>query len=130
MPTQDVSFADFFAELPDPRVDRTKQHRLLEFLAITVCATIAGADTWEEVEQFGRAKHAWLRRFLALPHVILSHDTFNQVFAALDPQRLGDAVAERTPGRQGRTPARAVRPMAALGGRLDRAHGAEFHGRR
>src|SRR5579871_350921 len=85
MPSQEVALISYFADLTDPRIDRTKKHRLLDVLAITLCATIAGADTWEEVERFGKAKHDWLKRFLALPNGIPSHDTFNRVFAALDP---------------------------------------------
>lgn len=79
-----IAFADYFADLPDPRVDRTKKHRLGDILVIAVCAVIAGADSFREVETFGRAKHAWLKRFLALPNGVPSHDTFNRVFAALD----------------------------------------------
>ena len=92
MPTQEVALTHYFADLTDPRIDRTKKHRLLDILAITLCATIAGADTWEEVERFGKAKHDWLRRFLELPNGIPSHDTLNRVFAALDPKAFADAV--------------------------------------
>jgi predicted transposase YbfD/YdcC len=79
-----IAFADYFADLPDPRVDRTKKHRLGDILVIAICAVIAGADSFPEIETFGQAKHAWLKRFLALPNGIPSHDTFNRVFAALD----------------------------------------------
>lgn len=90
MPTEELSLARCFADLPDPRVDRTKRHLLVDILAIALCAVIAGADTWEEVEQFGRAKHGWPKRFLALPHGIPSHDTFYRVFVALDPHAFGE----------------------------------------
>jgi predicted transposase YbfD/YdcC len=90
VPTQDLSLARCFADLPDPRIDRTKRHALVDILVIALCAVIAGADTWEEVEQFGRAKRDWLARFLALPHGIPSHDTFYRVFVALDPHAFGD----------------------------------------
>jgi predicted transposase YbfD/YdcC len=93
MPPQDVSIARHFAELPDPRIDRTKKHPLTDILVIALCATIAGADSWEEVERFGRAKETWLRRFLALPNGIPSHDTFYRVFARLDPRKFGACVA-------------------------------------
>jgi len=87
-----LAFAEHFACLPDPRIDRTKKHLLLDILAITLCATIAGADSFEEVERFGKARHDWLRRFLALPNGIPSHDTFNRVFAALDPRKFAECV--------------------------------------
>jgi predicted transposase YbfD/YdcC len=87
-------FTRHFADLPDPRIDRTKKHSLGDILAIALCATIAGADSWEEVERFGRAKEGWLRRFLALPNGIPSHDTFRRVFARLDPEAFGKSVAD------------------------------------
>ncbi len=76
---------DHFADLVDPRVDRTKRHALLDIVAIAVCGVICGADSWVEIEEFGHAKVTWLRSFLALPGGIPSHDTFGRVFAALDP---------------------------------------------
>ena len=60
MPRQDVSIARHFAGLPDPRVNRTRQHRLGDILVIALCAVVCGADSWEEVERFGEAKKDWL----------------------------------------------------------------------
>jgi predicted transposase YbfD/YdcC len=93
MPKKDVSVARHFADLPDPRIDRTKKHSLGDILVIALCAVIAGADSWEEVEAFGEAKHDWLGRFLALPNGIPSHDTFYRVFSRLDPVAFGECVA-------------------------------------
>jgi predicted transposase YbfD/YdcC len=81
-------FVDYFAALPDPRVDRTKLHGLLDILVIAVCAVICGAEGWEDIEEFGRAKEPWLREQLglALQNGIPSPDTFRRVFARLDPE--------------------------------------------
>lgn len=75
---------DAFATLTDPRVERTKHHSLIDIISIAICAVICGADSWVGVEAFGKAKHAWLQCYLALPNGIPSHDTFGRVFAALD----------------------------------------------
>lgn len=75
-----------FAELTDPRVERTKEHLLLDIVAISICAVICGADGWVAVEEFGKTKQTFLAQFLALPNGIPSHDTFGRVFAALDAQ--------------------------------------------
>jgi predicted transposase YbfD/YdcC len=76
-----------FAALDDPRVERTKLHRLLDIVVIALCAVIAGAESWDDIALFGQTKADWLRQFLALPNGIPSHDTFNRVFAALDPEQ-------------------------------------------
>ena len=76
-----------FGSLRDPRHSRTRIHKLIDILVITICAVICHADSWEEVEAYGRAKEAWLRTFLELEHGIPSHDTFNRVFARLDARQ-------------------------------------------
>jgi predicted transposase YbfD/YdcC len=73
-----------FANLTDPRVDRTKRHLLLDMVAIALCGAICGANSWADVERFGKAKLNWLRQFLDLEEGIPSHDTFSRVFARLD----------------------------------------------
>jgi len=78
----------YFAEITDPRVERTKLHLLVDILVIAICAVLCGADTWVEMEAYGHAKEPWLRQFLALPHGIPSHDTFGRVFARLKPEEL------------------------------------------
>jgi predicted transposase YbfD/YdcC len=85
MAGQEFSFTHHFAELTDPRIDRTRLHELLDIIAIALCAVVAGADSWDDIEEFGKAKHAWLKTFLALPNGIPSHDTFRRLFERLDP---------------------------------------------
>ncbi len=89
----DLSLARHFASLPDPRIDRTKKHLLGDILIISLCATIAGANSWPEVEQFGHVKLAWLQTFLDLSNGIPSHDTFRRVFARIDPKTFNRCVA-------------------------------------
>jgi predicted transposase YbfD/YdcC len=79
-------FEAYFSELPDPRVERTKRHKLLDIVAIAMCGVICGADNWVEIEEFGLIREEWLRGFLELPNGIPSHDTFGRVFARLDAE--------------------------------------------
>jgi predicted transposase YbfD/YdcC len=78
----------YFSELSDPRVERTKEHLLEEILLITIAAVLSGADSWNEIEDYGHAKYEWLKSFVKLPGGIPSHDTFNRVFSLLDPAEL------------------------------------------
>lgn len=71
-------------EIKDPRVERTKLHSLKDILVMAVCATICGADNWEEIAEFGESKREWLATFLELENGIPSHDTFRRVFILLD----------------------------------------------
>jgi predicted transposase YbfD/YdcC len=85
---QPATLQAHFAELTDPRVDRGKLHLWLDILVIALCAVICGADSWVEMEAYGRAKQEWLKGFLLLPHGIPSHDTFARVLARLKPEEL------------------------------------------
>jgi len=82
-----MTLHEHFATLEDPRVERTKHHQLLAIITIALCAVICGADTWVDIEEFGKAKRAWLETFLELPNGIPSHDTFGRIFARLDPEQ-------------------------------------------
>ena len=139
-----TSISEHFATLTDPRVERGKEHLLVDILTITLCAVICGADDWVAVATFGELKESWLRTFLALPNGIPSHDTFGRVFRLLDPEELrrcfltwvramvaapGEAGAPGPPAQQGvavggKTPGpqRAGRP-----GSRSRRKGADRH---
>jgi predicted transposase YbfD/YdcC len=78
----------YFSELRDPRVERNREHLLEEILLIAIAAVLSGAESWNDIADYGEAKREWLKRFLTLPSGIPSHDTFNRVFAALDPQEM------------------------------------------
>jgi len=78
----------YFAELRDPRVERNREHLLEEILLIAIAAVLSGAESWNDIADYGEAKLEWLKTFLSLPSGIPSHDTFNRVFAALDPEEM------------------------------------------
>ncbi|NEO25175.1 ISAs1 family transposase [Moorena sp. SIO4A5] len=79
---------EHFSDLKDPRVDRSKLHKLIDIITITICAVISGADTWVDIELYGKTKYKWLKKFLELPNGIPSHDTIARVFAKLETEQL------------------------------------------
>jgi hypothetical protein len=76
---------DHFKDFPDPR-ENSRRHMLLDIIAIVLCASICGAENWDDIQAFGIAKASWFLTFLELPHGIPSSDTYRRVFARLDAQ--------------------------------------------
>ncbi len=74
-----------FEHLDDPRADANQRHKLVDIVTFAILAVICGADDWGQIEEFGISKHEWLSTFLELEFAIPSHDTFNRLFARLDP---------------------------------------------
>jgi hypothetical protein len=69
-------------------VERNREHLLEEILLIAIAAVLSGAESWNDIADYGEDKQEWLKTFLTLPSGIPSHDTFNRVFAALDPEEM------------------------------------------
>ena len=93
-----ASIATHFGHLTDPRMERTKDHQLLDILTIAICAILCGAEGPTGMVTFGKAKEDWLRTILPLPNGISSHDTFNRVLAHLKPTELGSGTGSVTLG--------------------------------
>lgn len=81
-----ASIEDCFGDIRDPRVQGRCEYRLLEIITIAICAVVAGANSWTEIETFGKSKEAWLKQFLPLENGIPSHDTFGDVFRVIDAE--------------------------------------------
>ena len=79
-----LDFLEHFAALPDPRQSKKVLYPLDEVLLLTLCAVLCGADGWVSVSIFGKAKLAFLRRFLPFENGIPSHDQLGLIFGALD----------------------------------------------
>jgi predicted transposase YbfD/YdcC len=89
-------FAKHFAGVTDPRIERRKEHLLIDILGLTVCAAICGADGFVSTEEYGKSNKDWLERFLKLPSGIPSHDTIGGVLARIDPEEFEEGLREWT----------------------------------
>jgi predicted transposase YbfD/YdcC len=101
-----TSVVRHFGGLNDPRREGRRLHNLCDMIAIALCAVICGAESWEDVAEYGRQKEPWLKTFLRLPNGVPSHDTFNRVFRLLKPKpfqacfaRWMQGLVEATEGR-------------------------------
>ncbi|MDD2634616.1 MAG: ISAs1 family transposase [Bacteroidales bacterium] len=79
-----MNILTYFVKMKDPRVERTKLHKLEDIIFIAIASVLSGVETWNEMEMYGKTKVAWLQTFLDLPNGIPTHDTFNRFFSALD----------------------------------------------
>lgn len=116
--------------VPDPRRQcQNLRHRLVDVLVVGFCAVLGGSDDFVEIEEFGRAKEEFFRRFLELPHGIPSHDTFRRVFQAVCPRALQGCLIQWLQGaRQAAGVAAADGEVIAIDGKalrrtFDRARG-------
>jgi len=75
----------YFCTMKDPRIDRKKLHPLENIIFISIASVLCGAETWEDIEDFGYAKFDWLSGILDMKNGVPSHDTFNRFFRALNP---------------------------------------------
>lgn len=96
IPPAPTSLLAHFAHLPDPRLQRTRAHELIDILVMALCTLLCGGESFNDMEDFGHAKVDWFRTFLTLRNGIPSHDTFNRVFAALDPGQFLDCFLKWT----------------------------------
>jgi hypothetical protein len=87
-----MEWQKFFEEVPDFRLNRKKRHKLNDILMPSLCAVLSGADDFEEMENYGKQKEAFLRTFLELPNGIPSHDTINRVYNHLDKDKFADCL--------------------------------------
>jgi hypothetical protein len=88
---------------------------LREFILIAICGVICGADGWVGIEEFGKAKEAWLTELLQWPNGIPSHDTFGRVFAHIDPKQFEASFVEWVQGISG-----SIQGVIAIDGKTSR----------
>jgi len=91
-------FRDIFAGLKDHRMNRTKLHSMENIVFISMAAVICGAETWDEIEEFGNERIDWLSTYLDMPNGVPSHDTFNRFFSGLDTDKFEDCFRKWVSG--------------------------------
>jgi predicted transposase YbfD/YdcC len=107
-----------FAQVEDPRMERTRLHRLRDIIIVAICGVLCGANGWVEIEEFGKAKEAFFTDLLHLPNGIPSHDTFGRVFALLDSKQFEASFVQWVQGISQR-----VKGVIAIDGKtLRRSH--------
>lgn len=89
-----LDFVSFFADVSDPRIERSKAHRLLDILFISVAGTIAGCEGPSDIAEFARTQLAWCRKFVPLDGGVPSHDTIGRVLSLLKPQEFQQAFVD------------------------------------
>jgi predicted transposase YbfD/YdcC len=112
-----------FDGLVDPRATRRCDHQLIDILVIAAIAVIACAESWEDIELYGRSKQAWLKTFLALPNGIPSHDTFRRVFMLIDPDVFEGCFVRWAQSLTGKV----EREVVAVDGKTVRRSGSRRH---
>ena len=102
---QENTIESFFERIEDHR-HHNRLHKLIDVIIIAICGVVAGADTYEQIENFGKKRKKWLSKFLELPHGIPSHDTFGRIFERINPIEFQnsfklwiESVTERTRGQ-------------------------------
>jgi predicted transposase YbfD/YdcC len=123
MAAPELSILRHFEQLKDPRIARTRKHNLGDILVIALCGVLCDCDSFEDIAEWAKCKHDWLKTFLALPNGIPSHDTIGRVFAALDPRAFQqcffewmDALWYKTGVRRLQIDGKAVRGARKEGG--------------
>jgi len=115
-----VRLVDVWVGVRDPRQAKKVEHDLVDLLVVAVCAVLSGADTFVEIEAWGKEKLDWLRKYLKLEHGIPCHDTFGRVFAAIDADEFAAAFL-RWVGHV--VPALAKDEVVAIDGKTSRRSG-------
>jgi len=94
--TQFVSLITILEEVPDPRVTATVDHDLPDILTIALCTILSGGDSFYDMEEFGQVRLDWLKTFLRLRNGAPTHDTYNRIFQAIDPEKFSDCLSRWT----------------------------------
>lgn len=80
-----MSIANYFSPITDPRDTSKIRHLLTDIIGLSLIAVIAGCESYDDIEEYGKIKEDWLRKYLQLPNGIPSHDTIERLFESINP---------------------------------------------
>jgi predicted transposase YbfD/YdcC len=86
------SLIGLFDEMIDPRVARTRRHKLTDILVIALVGTLSCNSGWDDMVEYAEVHEKELRTILELPNGIPSADTLRRVICALDPKALQEIL--------------------------------------
>lgn len=89
-----TSLHKYFSKLPDPRSNKNQKHSFTDIVVLTVIAVICGAESWDDIELFGKSKEDFLSKILYLPNGIPSHDTINRVVSSIREDKFEQVFIE------------------------------------
>lgn len=93
-PSAETNFLDEFSSLEDPRSARNQLHSLSEILLVTLLGVICGAEGWQDIENYGKAKIDYLRQYLEFANGVPSDDTIRRLFRSIDPENFKDIFSQ------------------------------------
>jgi len=94
MASEGIRLLDFMVGIHDPRVTGRTDHDLVDILVLALCAVMAGAEGWDDIEDWGIENEAMLGRYLSLRNGIPGHDTIRRVFEVLEPKEVERCFAQ------------------------------------
>ena len=68
-----IGIIDLCKQIEDPRMNRKKVHKMETIIYISIAAVICGAQSWNEIEEFGNAKIAFFKSRIPGLEFIPSH---------------------------------------------------------
>ena len=88
-----MNIAYYFKTITDPRDIRKISHLLTDIIGLSLIAVIAGCESYDDIEEFGKEKENWLRKYLQLPYGIPSHDTIERLFESINPSEFNSCFS-------------------------------------
>jgi len=94
MEETEAGLLGYLSIIRDPRLERKKLHQVGDILFISVCASLCGCDTWEDIHLFATTREAWFLQYIKLENGIPSPDTIARVFSLIDPNEFENAFRQ------------------------------------